>query len=473
MNEEKNSDKIFRDKLENFSVEPPAHVWSGIQEQLAQKKKLRRVVIIRWISAAAAILLAFLGGWYFSHNSEITETVTADKNIIQQHKDLPRENVVPETNNNVTVVPNQMGVASSVNAERQEKEKQKVASVKPDESVLIASSQKQKRELQSWHLIEGREPNFITKQKTEIQPPKTKQVFVNELTETDLALIAGNTADIRVKNQNPVSRWKLGAMVSPGYVSQVATHSQSYANNMTYSSSSGNANVTGGISVQMRTGKRWSIESGIYYDQNGQKSQHSLRLFEDYLNGVGELVDGVFAAPASDYAVSYTNRVEVTNGSMKMNSIAGVIKMDKTPVGTEVSGSIESNALDAPQALISSGDFSQVFDFVEIPLYLRYKLIDSRIGVEMLGGLNAALLVANNAYLDNEYGLQNIGKTQDISPLNFSGTVGLGLSYQLGKHFSLSGEPRFNYFFSSINTNPNVDFRPYRFGLYTGVYYEF
>ncbi len=462
MKEEKHIDQNFRDKLENFSVQPPAHIWAGIQDQLAQNRRRRRIVVLRWISAAAAILLAFLGGWYFSHNSEISQSVTAEKNIVKPNETLPNENVNPQINNVIPDVSNKEKIAVSAKTKQQETEKQNAASVKPDKQVLVASSQSFKRESQTLKLINGREPKFNLKQKSEIQNKKLDSP--TELSENDKALIASNASVVRNEKQNG-SRWKLGMMVSPGYSSQVANHSQSYASNMTYSANSGNANVTGGISVQMKTGKRWSVESGIYYDQNGQKSQHSLQLF-----GMFNQQSNSFANADPKY---YANEVTVDNGSVVMNSTAGIIAFDKTPSGTEISGSIESDVSGAPQALISSGDFSQVFDFVEIPLYLRYKLIDSRFSLEMLGGLNAAMLVGNKAYIDNQFGLQNIGKTQDISPFNILGTMGIGLNYQLGKHFSLGAEPRFNYFLSSINNNPDVNFRPYRFGFYTGVYYEF
>jgi opacity protein-like surface antigen len=90
-----------------------------------------------------------------------------------------------------------------------------------------------------------------------------------------------------------------------------------------------------------------------------------------------------------------------------------------------------------------------------------------------VGGINAGLVVGNNAYIDNEYGVQNIGRTQDISTVNVSGTVGVGLNYALGKNLSVAVEPRLNYYLNSINRNPEVDFRPYRVGVYTGLYYEF
>jgi opacity protein-like surface antigen len=93
--------------------------------------------------------------------------------------------------------------------------------------------------------------------------------------------------------------------------------------------------------------------------------------------------------------------------------------------------------------------------------------------LELITGVNAGIVVGNNSFLNNQYGLQNVGETRDISTFNVSGTLGLGFNYALSKHFSVALEPRYNYYLNSINTSSSVDFKPYRIGLYTGLTYEF
>jgi len=165
--------------------------------------------------------------------------------------------------------------------------------------------------------------------------------------------------------------------------------------------------------------------------------------------------------------------VRVENNNMAMNSTAGVIQFSETPKGAELSGDFEASKTGITNLMVPNGEFSQVFEFMEIPLYVRYRLVDSKFGIELLTGLNAGIVVGNNAYIENQYGLQNIGETMDISTFNISGTVGMGVNYTLGKHFSVAVEPRFNYYLNSINNNESVEFRPYRIGFYTGVTYEF
>ena len=94
---------------------------------------------------------------------------------------------------------------------------------------------------------------------------------------------------------------------------------------------------------------------------------------------------------------------------------------------------------------------------MEIPLYLRYLILDRKVGVELMGGVNAGVVVGNNAYFDNEYGMQNIGRTRDISKVNILSTIGVGVNYALNKNISIAVEPRLNYYLNSINQSHDVD----------------
>jgi opacity protein-like surface antigen len=156
-----------------------------------------------------------------------------------------------------------------------------------------------------------------------------------------------------------------------------------------------------------------------------------------------------------------------------MNSQAGVIEFSGLPAGSEIVANFDGTTYSGSNILLADGEYTQVFEFVEFPLYLRYSVLDSKFGLEIMGGVNTAIVADNNVYFERSGTARNIGKTKDISRVNFSGTVGLGVNYALGKNFSLSVEPRFNYYLNSINQNPDVNFRPYRIGVYTGLYYEF
>mgnify|MGYP006295605569 CR=1 FL=1 len=466
MKDDRNMEKAFREKLENFSVEPPAHLWDGIQGQLAAQKSKKRMVLYRWASVAALLVLAFLAGWYFSSDTTLqpagemaqNETIPANESTAENEETTKPYDREDQANKN------EKQPAQLTEASRAENVKSKIAT--PAVPAVEKKSETKKipgrSSLAKLRFIDKIEATIKEKDKEHPVRLKKNAIEPFRLSDSERKLIAANASNNR-ENEVQSIGWKMGLNVSPGYASYSSSHSESYAQDMAYSASEGSGNVGAGFSVQYQTGKRWSVESGVYYAKSGQKSQTTFELFARSNNASY----GNF-----DSELAYTPAKSLTAGQMAMNSTAGVIALDKLPPGTEIVASPESE-FSFSNALLSRGEFSQVFDFIEIPMYLRFKVIDSKVDIDLIGGVNAGLVVGNNAYLDNEYGVQNIGKTEDVSALNMSGTFGVGVNYSLGKHLSLAVEPRFNYYLNSINRNPAVEFRPYRIGVYTGLYYDF
>jgi len=473
MNKEINTDKIIREKLEDFSVLPPAHIWDDVQARLTAQKRKRRMAFVGWISAAAVILLAFVGGWYFN------ETQNEGKVVAVQNENIIKNSKKTETTNNSTPEKAALAESKTIRTEKQETGKiNEVTERNKNISASVTGSKKTNpvvlennfgRAIIAMNEMESVEAIVYFIEKENKLAEKSISVSKSnsfELTESERNLIAMNVQNAKETKEKDDKSWKMGMNISPGYASHSASHSEGYSQNMTYSGNDGNANLSGGLSVQYKTNKRWSIESGAYYARNGQKSEPSFNLF-----AVNERMDYAAAVPSGD--AYFSNTVNVSNGTMEMNGTAGVIALSETPKGAEIASELDvSNPLTS-SSLVSSGEFSQVFEFVEVPLLVRYRVVDRKLGVDIIGGVNAGIVVGNDAYIDNEYGLQNVGTTEDISPLNISGTLGVGVNYSLSKHFSLAFEPRLNYYLNSINSNPDVDFRPYRIGFFTGVYYEF
>ena len=458
MKETKNTDELIRAKLENYSVTPPPHVWQQVQQQLAAQNRRTRMIWFRVAAVAAVVVFAFMAGWYFNDNtgkSLVTGVNTEIENKTEQQNSstLTGQSVIAETMETSEV--------KSISAERNEKTgNRKITATKHEN---IASAEIQTRNEMIYGKIGYRNIRFEPKQPELVLAKNKKE---DELSEADLLVIAANLEMEQAKKKETDNKWKMGMFLSPGYSSYSASYADEYSNNMTYSGSDGNSNLGGGFSVQYKTGKRWAVESGVYYAQNGQKSENSLNLFANK----GE-ADYMFSPGSTDKY--FANNVRIENGNMAMNSSAGVIQFTSTPKGAELSGDFESSLNGSTNLMVPNGEFSQVFEFVEIPLLVRYQLIDSRVGIELITGLNTSMVVGNNAYIANQYGMQNVGKTVDINTFNIAGTAGLGASYDLSKHFSLALEPRFSYYLNSINKNPDVDFRPYRLGVFAGMTYTF
>lgn len=466
MNEELNMDKIFREKLDGFSEDPPAFVWDNIQSTLAGQRRRKRMAWYSWSAVAAMLMLAFLAGWYFNQSVENqvpqvaeTENIQTEQNRNSNEQIAPvRENDNEQPEQKLAEPKKLLAAADEKGSARQLPEENLAGSETAGESKMLADA-----DLSFIHPLEAtelkRSGDEYLSSTEEIKSSKPAE----EAFSWERKVIQENARQISASGKNNTG-WKFGLNVSPGYSSYSAKHGSAYASNMTYEANEGNANLSGGVSVQYKTSKRISIESGVYYAQNGQQTGSSPQLF-----GNKAEMDYAFAPADRNY---FNTAVNLAGNRMAMNSTAGIIEFQGVPKGAEIAANLENSGTYS-NSLLTSGELAQVFDFVEIPLYLRYLLIDRKMDVELVGGINAGLVVGNNAYIDNEYGVQNIGRTQDISTVNVSGTVGVGLNYALGKNLSVAVEPRLNYYLNSINRNPEVDFRPYRVGVYTGLYYEF
>lgn len=157
---------------------------------------------------------------------------------------------------------------------------------------------------------------------------------------------------------------------------------------------------------------------------------------------------------------------------MLMNSSAGVIQFDEVPMGIVLNSSFDGNTL-ATAVVSSNAKLIQNFEYLEIPLYLRYTLFDSKFDVQMIGGFSTNLLVGNKAFVENSSGRSLVGKTQDMESMNYSSTLGIGVKYDLSKRVSINVEPRIKYYLNSLSSNSSVNYKPYSIGVFTGLSYEF
>jgi len=179
----------------------------------------------------------------------------------------------------------------------------------------------------------------------------------------------------------------------------------------------------------------------------------------------------MFAGQGSNYLNTNVN-VDAVNNKMSVNAAAGVISMDGIPEGVDLATNIEEKALSST-VMVSEVNVSQNFEYLEIPVYLRYTIIDRKFGVEMIGGVSSNVLVSNQVYLEGTSGNNLIGETEDMESVSYSGSFGLGFKYGLSKHFYLNVEPRIKYYLNSLSNNSSVSYKPYTVGVYTGLSYQF
>ncbi|MDK2979483.1 MAG: hypothetical protein PWP52_2197, partial [Bacteroidales bacterium] len=120
-----------------------------------------------------------------------------------------------------------------------------------------------------------------------------------------------------------------------------------------------------------------------------------------------------------------------------------------------------------------NANIRQSFEYIEVPLIIRYKIIDKIIDINLIGGVGANFLVGNNVYLMYENSKDVIGKTNGVNDINYSGSLGFGLEYPILNSVNILIEPSIKYYLNPINANSAVESHPYSIGIYTGVSYSF
>lgn len=449
-------DELLREKLEPYSAPPPERVWQGIRARLAPGKKSVRVVYLRWAMAAAVLLLALITGVLLNGPSTDREPGMAE-----QVKTTP---VTPEP-----VIPgSDVLVAEAVQIQTE---------TLPGRDPGIPESRRGLENISRSAPVETRRTQVDMPVMRSIRnmiqnvgashesPDKELRLVVqaDQLSESDRIIIAANADRRELNAAGHDQGWKVGLHVSPGYSSHTASYDDSYARNMTYSGDKARTNLGGGFSVQYKTSSRWRVESGLYYSKTGGSSGNTFQINASRAD---------YAAAPSGAEKYFNTGVSLQQGQLAMNSMAGVIRFSHTPSNTEMVAMPETQ-FGLTTAMLTPGEFSQEFDFVEIPLYARLLVLDSQFDVELIGGLSTNFTVGNHVYMDSNAGRERVGSTQDISAVNFSGTAGVGIIYALGKNISVSVEPRINYYLNSLNHSGDVNFRPWRAGIFTGLSYEF
>lgn len=116
-------------------------------------------------------------------------------------------------------------------------------------------------------------------------------------------------------------------------------------------------------------------------------------------------------------------------------------------------------------------DVTQELSYIEIPLSIKYKFFDKKIGIKSSLGFSFLFLNENKVSIKTNNGyLQDIGKIKNLSQTTFSINVGLEVDYPVFTNTKIFMEPVLNYQFGAFSESAST---PYIFGLRAGVRHSF
>jgi hypothetical protein len=450
-NGEKNIDRIFRERLRNFDAEPPVEVWDNINEKLSLGRRKKTILWITRVAAGMAILAALSLTYYIGRKSVKEGQLSGNKEIKTEEK-LPEENTgtLPGEELNNQKIEDKIQTAYT-DLSHAEGNNASMEYARDYSFRLLPPSVSGKRIYQLNYNYPGPE-SMASSLESSGKPAGNSTAGEKNLPEELYAL--------NIPEEEPAreGRWAVGTEISPLY-SYRSLDAQNEAMSLTNDlnkSESGTLAYSGGVNVNYSPLRRLSLQSGIYYSRYGVNVDNAY-VFED----------------ATGAAISNTKYYSI-------NSSSGVIDIANNPSvdyvtnrGDHKNHSTGSSNLDQYSMEITSGEVTQNFEYIEVPLILKYRLIDRKIGFNLLGGLSTNLLVGSNTYYHADGNREKIGETTDIKPFNYSSIVGLGLDYSISKHLKINLEPSFRYYLNSINESSVIRSYPYSIGIFTGLRYNF
>ena len=499
----KNIDRLFQEKFKDFDPAPESAVWENIKAKLdAQEKESDRVIPIWWwrlggIAAALAFLLTIgsLTNWFQKENEQFQapkETITdtnepkatetqktddqdADNKVIEQKDQFntPQKNNIQEevanaqknnaninssaTNNlstsdakeNNSVAIAKTNIASPLKKNILNKDIEKSSNY-TDEKALAKNDDENKERDNKLNAIDKGKVAEVAADEKDIeqavaQDEKKKSIFDAIKEQEDLKKDV-----VAVEN---TERWSLNPNVAPVYFSSLRNGSPinpRFNDNV----KSTNINLSYGISVAYQINKRLSIRTGV----------NQVNLGYDTNDVSVTMLDG---AVASNVVAQQNN---ITFNQSSNNIILG----DTPRIGgralTQQQSSDVFLASSVPQV---NAVLTQEFGYIEVPLEIKYRLIDRRLGVNIIGGVSSLFLTDNSISVSSETISSEIGEANNINSTNFSTNFGIGIDYRISKKILFNVEPVFKYQLNTFADETNGGFLPYTLGIHTGINIKF
>ena len=516
MNEKEIRRGFLKEKMAGYRVDPPESVWNSISAQMGGRSR-RGWVIIAFSAAAGIALAVTLGITYFGkwegRNLQLSEMATdpAEPGAMQESGQFAEPGALQEPGQ--FAEPDALHESGHADAASRSADRDGAISGKPSESgkpiESMESSESQiaagpPRQSGRASVVAEGEGNRIAVQETGMEdvstsptgseeiamrevrmPEEDREVRMSEedrevrmpgedeppvpgmeegdplteltdVPEDELALEQGEWAGGQ-EEKDP--RWIIGAALSPLYSFRDA---EAGAVSNAGDFESGLIAYAGGVHVSYRAARRVAIESGVFFNKMGVSiGAPGLRVFDtsmEFAPLYGASERGGWKAVSNSIGNIVSNKGDIYVNNYKLYGNSDALEI--------------TDQANTPSVTADEG-IRQHLDYLELPLNVRYTVVDRTFELQLVGGMSTNFLLNNYITMETPEGTEEVGYLTNIRNVNYSGNAGVGMIYHLHRQVSLRLEPRFRYFLNSVNDASLPATRPYSLGLYTGITYTF
>ncbi len=254
-----------------------------------------------------------------------------------------------------------------------------------------------------------------------------------------------NEKESKSKQESKRNRWQLTSNVAPVFLGSIANGSP-IDSTLSKNSKSYNTNVGFGVGVSYAVTKKLSVRTGLN-KVNVSYNTNDISFF-------------------SAIEAKKMPNINPTNSSANIQ-----IQSNATST-SQINSEAELLPFENSIMQANSGYIKQEMGYLEMPVEMTYNLLDKQFGIKIIGGFSTLFLQDNSLVIISKGRDTLLGEANNLSDVHFSTNLGLGIKYGFLKSFEFNVEPTLKYQLNTYTDNAG-NFKPYIFGIYSGISYKF
>lgn len=495
--EKKKIDRLFQESFKDFEVAPREEIWQQLEAKLQQKKKRRIIPFWMRLSGIAALLIIGLVVWNPTSKDSSAPSVvfTPESSSPSQPSSpgIPADTSTTVASGGETDPKASQTMEQTGHLRSENDPSSKDAGKTSNASVVngnhpIASQEKNRnaRKLRRVEQISSQTGQGVSDQTlsglVSTQAPSENDNTKSEIPSGVTTPTEGILDGIANTGLNNIEKQSSSNTTPP----ETAITLADSAKTGTKSLEELLQEKETGIAATERKVNRWQVAptiAPIYFSSLSGGSPLDPRLNDNEKRPVPTLSYGVGVSYAVAKKVTLRTGVNRLNlryetgdvliaqkndarmlQQLKPNERGRMIQIDNKPVAAH-------HTLGRTMAQYE-GSVNQSTGYIEVPIEIGYRILDQKFSIDLIGGLSTLFLNQNEVSVSTSGAEMIIGEASNLNNIHLTSNVGIGFRYAFLKNFQANFEPAFKYQINAYSRGAN-EFRPYFFGLYTGVSYRF
>lgn len=504
-------DRLFEEKLKNFSEAPGENVWEAIQTSLDKKKRSRRIIPLWWKLGGAAAVLALL--FYLLNplaeipgaENQVSDTETLEDPLETNGVAPGPDSLSPALPSDALVVRPEDSAPENTAETPSGRTTREAAGIAGETGGTARNAaEKGGVPVQNNAYPENvdREASLAAGSGGEAKR-RHEQLGNNKSSEENNSRLNGlqQPQELAANSEQGDASDEQRQAGKPGLPELSEERPAEVAHDEEALESSGKKSIFDEIAGQEEealaaTGNaRWSVGpriAPVYFNSFGQGSPIHSNFVSNSKSGNVNFSYGLSLTYQVSPKISIRSGIHKVDYGYDTNDITfsptlsagpneqiNTIDYTLTSRNLVVRNSSDAKAVqDALSVEVAAanpardGRMVQQFGYVEVPVELNVALVDRKLGVHLIGGVSSLFLVANSVTLESNGSATEMGEANNLNPMNFSTNVGFGVHYDVTPRFQLNLEPVFKYQLNTFSGAAGT-FNPYSVGVYSGLSFKF